>query len=108
MTMNFCRYELTDTYMAISGESNKTQEVDIVLTVRDFTKKKKLRLVIELKVDDKSNSRQRKDLDVASMRAVIGQVDKFMVVYLGETKQFDNVQYIHAYDFLMNMSHWIS
>jgi len=60
-----------------------------------------------LKVDNKSDSRQRKNLDVASMRAVLGMVDKFMVVYLGETKQVDNVQYIHAYDFLMNMSHWL-
>ena len=108
MTMNFCRYELTDAYMATSGESNRTPEVDIVLTVRDFTQKQKLRLVIELKVDDKSDSRQRKNLDVASMRVVLGQVDKFMVVYLGETKQVNNVQYIHAYDFLMNMPLWLS
>ena len=64
--------------------------------------------MIELKVDDKSDSRQRKNLDIASMRVVLGLVDKFMVVYLGETKQVDNVWYIHAYEFLMNMSSWLS
>ncbi len=105
ISMGYCRYKLSDSLMQQLGETKDTPEVDVVVTHR--TPGKVRRTIIEAKHDDKPLSKHAKNLSLRSMEQVIGKIDRKLVVYNGETRQAHGVEFVNAYDFLMDIGKWV-
>ena len=85
---------------------NRTPEIDIVVRHRESNK-----LVAQTAVEIKSSSEpltsHARNFFLPSTEVALGKIDKYVVVYMGETQQHRDVYYVNSYDFLMDIGKYV-
>lgn len=104
--IGYCRYSLSQKKMLEYGEKNKTPEVDLVIKLVD-SRKVLSSCLIKVKPGIHRTPRYTKNMFLRSMRDAVGFVDKYIVVYNGETQKIKDVDYVNAVEFLMDIGKWV-
>lgn len=105
VVVRHCRYRLTSELLKKYGEKNETPEIDVIVQRRNSGGVCST-CVIEAKLDDTTKG-HAKNFFIGTMKQMLGKVDKYIVVYTGETKPERDVWYVNAYDFLMDIGKWV-
>ena len=106
MQVGYSRYKLTTDSLKTFGESNKTPEVDLIVKSMD-ERGSLVTTAIEIKKSIRADSKHAKNLCLKSLTATVGDVDRRLVVYMGDTIRYGTVTYVNAMDFLMDMGKWL-
>lgn len=106
VVVGYCRYEISEEKLIEYGEKNKTPEADLIIRQRDSAGITSS-CFIEVKRSTSSDTGHAKNMFLQSMREAVGAMDRYLVVYMGETKKIREVDYVNAVDFLMDIGKWV-
>ena len=62
---------------------------------------------VEIKASHEPLSGHAKNFFLTSTETALGKIDKYVVVYRGETQELRDVHYVNAYDFLMDIGKYV-
>jgi len=102
LEIGHCRYDQQ------MGENNKTPEIDAVITYRNMFGNVIFRCAVEIKTREAPDTALAKNFFLPSLEEALGEVHRYIVVYMGETKTIREVNYVSAYDFLSDMGKYIT
>jgi len=102
LEIGHCRYDQR------MGENNKTPEIDAVITRRNMFGGVIFRCAVEIKTRETPDTALAKNFFLPSLEEALGEVHRYIVVYMGETKTIREVNYVSAYDFLSDMGEYIT
>jgi predicted AAA+ superfamily ATPase len=103
--IGYCRYDIPDKCVGLNGETIKTPEIDLVIRRSNWSNASTC--VVEIKTDDNPRSLHTENMFLPSMNKALGNIDKYVVVYTGDTQTIRKVTYVNVYDFLMNIGGYI-
>lgn len=87
-------------------ENGTQHEIDLI--VQRSISYEKHNICIEIKHSNKVESSFAKHLTHPSLEKAVGNVDKRIIVYRGNTIYNRGIHYVNAHEFLMNLESWLS
>jgi predicted AAA+ superfamily ATPase len=106
VAVRHCRYTLTKDLLEKYGERNETPEIDVIVQ-RRYSGGVQHTCVIDAKLSNQPKSSHAQNMFLETMDKALGKIDKYLIVYTGETRTERNVHYVNAHDFLMDIGKWV-
>jgi hypothetical protein len=103
--VGFCRYDIPAKVFDKQTDKNPTPEADIIIR-----HKKSDELVKQVFIEVKKGTDRSKyaaNMFIPTMTEALGRIDRFIVVYSGETVKEREVEYINSFDFLMDIGGYV-
>ena len=103
--VGFCWYEIPAEAFDRETDRNPTPEADIVVRHRKSGEIEKQVFIEVKKGADRAG--YAANMFVPTMAEALGKIDRFIVVYSGDSVKEREVEYVNAFDFLMDMGKYV-